>query len=166
MIQRIMSEEPINHWWFLDIKNKIVLDLGCGKFYSSISTAEYFVNNGASKVIGIDLGTEIIDDDTFIYHTLNIDSTQKIKGLIETYKPHIIKIDIEGAEKYFDGISQTDLGRVDEIAIEYHSNQLKLGFELKLIEWGFKIVNTYGLFNESIDRIGVIHAKKEINGNN
>jgi hypothetical protein len=159
-MKRITSEEPDLHWGFLDFKDKVVLDLGCGKFYSSLSTAEWFVKNGASKVIGIDLGTEIIDDDKFIYHTLNIDSTQKIKGLIETYKPHIIKADIEGAEKYFDDIKSDELGRMDEIAVEYHSNNLKLGFELKLLEWGFNIIDIYGLFNENIDRIGVIHAKR------
>ena len=164
-MKKIISEEPDLHWGFLDFKDKIVLDLGCGKFYSKLSTAEWFVQNGASKVIGIDLGTEIIDDDKFIYHTLNIDSTQKIKGLIETYKPHIIKADIEGAEKYFDHIKSDELGRVDEIAVEYHSNNLKLGFELKLLEWGFNIIDIYGLFDEDIHRIGVIHAKK-LNENN
>ena len=29
----ITSEEPINHWGFIDFKDKIVLDLGCGKFH-------------------------------------------------------------------------------------------------------------------------------------
>lgn len=159
-MKRIISEEPDLHWGFLDFKDKIVLDLGCGKFYSKLSTAEWFLQNGALKVIGIDLGTEIIDDDKFIYHTLNIDSTQKIKGLIETYKPHIIKADIEGAEKYFDDLKLDELGRVNEIAVEYHSHNLKLGFELKLLEWGFNIIDIYGLFDEDIHRVGVIHAKR------
>jgi hypothetical protein len=160
-MKRITSEEPNIHWGFLDIKDKIVLDLGCARFHSSISTAEWFINNGATKVIGIDLGNEIIDSNQFIYHSLSIDTTQKIKGLIETYKPHIIKADIEGAERYFNEITLEDLGLVNEIAIEYHDNELKGIILQKIAEWGFGIVDTYQLMDIEIERMGVIHAKKQ-----
>ena len=156
----ITSEEPDLHWSFLDFKGKTVLDLGCGKFYSKISTAEWFVKSGASKIIGIDLGVETFHHDKFTYHRLNIDSSEKLKDLIETYKPEVIKADIEGAEVYFNDLSIEELFKVKEIAVEYHSNDLKLGFESKLLEWGFKIIDTYGLFTEDINRVGVIHAKK------
>lgn len=160
-MKTITSEEPIDHWGFLNIKNKIVLDLGCARFHSSISTAEWFILNGASRVIGIDLGHEIIDMNNFIYHSLAIDSTQKIKGLIETYKPDIIKADIEGAEIYFNDISLNDLGIVSEIAIEYHNNELKEVVLTKLNEWGFDVIDIYQLFDIEIERMGVIHAIKQ-----
>lgn len=39
---KITSEEPGNHWGFINFKDKIVLDLGCGKFHSTISTYDWF----------------------------------------------------------------------------------------------------------------------------
>ena len=160
-MKQITSEEPIDHWGFLNIENKIILDLGCGRFHSSISTAEWFIQNEAQKVIGIDLGNEIIDSHKFIYHSLAIDKPQQIKGLIETYKPHIIKADIEGAEIHFNEVSLSDLGRVSEIAIEYHNNELKELILNKLSEWEFEIVDIYQLFDIEIERMGVIHTIKK-----
>jgi hypothetical protein len=159
-MKQITSEEPIDHWGFLNIENKIILDLGCGLFHSTISTPEWFIKNGAQKVIGIDLGNEI-EYDNFIYHAIAIDKPQQIKGLIETYKPHIIKADIEGAEIHFNEITLSDLGRVSEIAIEYHNNELKELILNKLSEWEFEIVDIYQLFDIEIERMGVIHAVKK-----
>jgi len=158
-MKQITSEEPIDHWGFLNIENKIILDLGCGLFHSTISTPEWFIKNGAQKVIGIDLGNEI-EYDNFIYHAIAIDKAQQIKGLIETYKPHIIKADIEGAEIHFNEITLSDLGKVSEIAIEYHNNELKELILNKLSEWSFEIVDIYQLFDIEIERMGVIHAVK------
>lgn len=158
-MKKITSEEPIDHWGFLKVKDKIVLDLGCGKFHSTISTPEWFIQNGAQKVIGIDLSSEF-EYDKFIYHAMAIENSQQIKGLIETYKPHIIKADIEGAEIHFNNVDISDLGVISEIAIEYHSNELMELIFNKLADWEFALVNIYQLFDIETERMGVIHAVK------
>ena len=156
---KITSEEPIDHWGFLNVKDKIVLDLGCGKFHSTISTPEWFIQQGAERVIGIDLSSEL-EYDKFTYHAMSIDNPQQIKDLIETYKPHIIKADIEGAEIHFNGVELSDLGVVTEVAIEYHDNELMELIFNKLADWGFALINIYRLFDIETERMGVIHAVK------
>lgn len=158
-MKNIHSEEPEIHWGFLDIDGKTILDLGCSPYYTSISTWEWFVNNGARKVIGIDLGNDEYSEDKFIYHVLNIDSSSKIIDLIKEYNPQIIKCDIEGSERNFKSIKKEDLGNVKEFAVEYHDNETKVLMEDKLKEWGFDIVDYYTLMGHDIERIGVIHAK-------
>lgn len=153
----IKSEEPIDHWGFLDIKGKVILDLGCGKFSSTISTADWFLLNGASKVIGVDMGSnEYLDDVHYIQ--MCIDSKEKLQTLIRDYEPQIIKADIEGAEIYFNELSS--LGNTIELAIEYHSGKLK-EIVLSVIErHGFRVENIYQLNDIELERMGVIHAKK------
>lgn len=158
MENKIISEEPNLHWNFLNFNEQIVLDLGCGKFYSSISTAEWFVENGAGLVVGVDLSDIGYQSDRFIMKVMNIDSTQKIKSLIDLYYPSVLKIDIEGAEIYLYDIPH--LASVNQIGIEYHNEYLKELCERKFIDWGFKNTKLYQLFDESTDRIGVYYAWK------
>jgi hypothetical protein len=152
---KIISEEPIEHWYFLTPKDKIILDLGCNKFYSSISTAQWFIEEGASTLIGVDLSLCDFQHEKFINHVDVINSSDKIKKYLE-YKPQIIKCDIEGSEIYFDDID--DLPSVEEIAIEYHNELIKQSIEKKLNDWGFDKIITYQIFDEDINRIGVFHA--------
>ncbi len=154
---KIKSEEPKEHWRFLNPKDKVVLDLGCGKFYSSISTAQWFLDQGASQVIGVDLSKEPITSDRFIGYAKAISSKEDLEYFLK-YKPQIIKVDIEGAEKYFDKIAS--LEGVECITIEYHSNELKQLCEKKFADWGFSNLELYQLFDEDINRIGVWHAWK------
>ena len=151
---KIVSEEPSIHWWFLNVKDKIVLDLGCGLFCSRVSTPDYFIENNAKKVIGVDLGGGNFN---FTYHQMRVDSTEKLQFLLDKYKPEVIKCDIEGAEVYFDGILDIV---ADQFAVEYHDNDLKLLMEKKIKEWGLVNTKTYQLFDENINRIGVIYAWK------
>lgn len=153
---KITSEEPEIHWPFLKVKDKVVLDLGCGIFYSQIATPDWFVNEGAKKVIGVDLGDN--NPEHFIYHKKAISSKFHLLELIEEYKPDVIKCDIEGAEVYFKDIDADDMGSVYQFAVEYHDNNLKLLMEQKIREWGFETTETYQLFDEDINRIGVIYA--------
>ena len=156
-IMKITSEEPNIHWPFLNVENKVVLDLGCGLFYSSQTSARYFLDRGAKSVIGVDLGKLPVDGCT-IYFQKNISSSEDLQDLINTFCPEIIKCDIEGAEVYFEGIAE--LKGVTEFAVEYHDNDLKLLMERKIAEWGFIDSKVYKLFDENIDRIGVIYAWK------
>lgn len=155
-----MSEEPIKHWGFLNFKDKIVLDLGCGKFYSSISTAQWFLDGGAKKVIGIDLGKEPIEDERLEAFAMPINDKLGLEFLIRKYKPQIIKCDIEGAEIHFDEIEKEDMDSVEEFAVEYHDGETKRVVEKMIKEWGFNNFELYGLGNEDINRIGVYWAWK------
>lgn len=154
-MKKIQSEEPKEHWGFLSPKDKVVLDLGCAKFYSSISTAEWFLNEGASLVIGVDLGKENINNEKFIAYAKAIKSTEDIQYFLK-YNPQIIKADIEGAEIYLKDIDKLD--SVQEIAIEYHDEATNKVCIDKLKDWGFTNIEQYQLFNESPDRIGVYYA--------
>lgn len=158
MVSKITSEEPEIHWPFMKVKDKIVLDLGCGLFYSKQATPDWFIQEGAKQVIGIDLGNE--NPNHFTYHQMNISSKENILQLLNQYKPDVIKCDIEGAEVYFKDISTSDMDSVKQFAVEYHDNSLKLLMEQKITEWGFTSVDLYQLFDEDINRIGVIYAYK------
>ena len=155
---KINSEEPKEHWSFLNIPGKIVLDLGCGKFYSSISTAQWFLDEGATKVIGVDISKEGIEDLKFVAYAKAISSKEDLEYFLH-YMPEIIKCDIEGAERYFDEIEQLPTS-VKQFAVEYHDNNLKNICEKAIQRWGFTNVELYQLFNENTDRVGVLHAWK------
>ena len=65
-MKNINSEHPYEHWSFLDVKDKVVLDMGCS-FYDAtynpgmLSSAEWFVETGAINVIGFDANPYEID---------------------------------------------------------------------------------------------------------
>lgn len=155
---KITSEEPEIHWPFLKVKDKVVLDLGCGLFYSKLATPDWFVNQGAKKVVGVDMAND--NPTHFIYHKKPILSKEDILDLLYEYKPEVIKCDIEGAEVYFKDITIEDMNSVNQFAVEYHDNDLKLLMEKKIKDWGFENSDTHQLFDENIDRIGVIYAWK------
>jgi hypothetical protein len=157
-IEKINSEEPAEHWSFLDVKNKIVLDLGCGKFYSSISTAQWFLDKEAKLVIAVDLQKEPINDERLIPYAVAISKKEDLEYFLK-YNPEIIKCDIEGAEKFFNEIIQLP-DSVTNFAVEYHDNDLKIICENAIKRWGFENTKIYQLFNENIDRVGVLHAWK------
>ena len=154
----VTSEEPNIHWGFLEVKGKNILDLGCSKFAASISTPEYFIESGADYVVGIDMGDMGWQHPKFKMVCMTITKTSQIQSLLDTYNPNIIKCDIEGWERTFEEIKE--LPNVNEIAIEYHDNTLKLMIERKLIEWGFGTPDLHQLFDIEIERMGVLHAKK------
>lgn len=65
---KVNTENPIEHWKYINVKNKIVLDLGCGRWEKIerrdpewFTTPEYFISMGASKVFAIDINQEEID---------------------------------------------------------------------------------------------------------
>jgi SAM-dependent methyltransferase len=157
-MKHITSEEPDNHWGFINFKDKIVLDLGCGKFHSSISTYDWFLQNGAKQVIGVDLGDETSEYINFIYSGGEVNSKERLLKLINEYNPQVIKSDIEGAEIHFKDID--NLSSVEEFAIEYHSADLKNMLINKFDIWGFKYIEEIKLMGCDINEQGVLYAKK------
>lgn len=155
---KITSEEPDNHWGFINFKDKIVLDLGCGKFHSTISTYDWFLQNGAKQVIGVDLGNETSEDINFIYSGGEVNSKERLLKLLNEYNPQVIKSDIEGAEIHFKDIE--NLHSVKEFAIEYHSADLKNMLLNRFAVWGFDYIEEIQLMDCNLDEQGVLYAKK------
>lgn len=117
------------HWGYLNYKGKIVLDLGCDWG----SSCYYFIDEGAKFVIGIDCNKEYIqkglenkiENSPLILKEEFIDSADKIEKLIEEYKPDIVKVDIEGAEKYILDMNPNVILKVKEWIIEIHEKKFE-----------------------------------------
>lgn len=158
MIKTILSEEPDIHWNFLHPKDKLVLDLGCDKFLSSKHSAQWFVEQGATYVLGVDLHHIGYDHPRFTMDVKNIDCPEKINSLLKGFKPDILKVDIEKAEVHFKDIVK--MPSVEELAIEYHTVELKKLMEEMIDAWGFKNVETYQLFDLDVEEQGVLYAHR------
>lgn len=155
-MDKILSEEPHIHWSFLHPKDKIVLDLGCDKFLSSKHSAEWFVEEGAFYVLGVDLHNIGYYHPRFTMDVKNIDSAEKIENLLRVFQPDILKVDIEKAEVHFKDVKK--MPSVEEVAIEYHTVELKKLMEEMVDLWGFKNIKVYQLFDLDVEEQGVIYA--------
>lgn len=164
----IESEEPKDHWGFLNVKGKTVLDLGCG-WYSVVvsqSTPAYFLSRGAFRVIGYDNHSpsceRLHDLNNFELYIESVCHADEIRQILKKYKPNIIKCDIEGSEQAFKEISSEEMSLIEEIAIEYHNGPLKDLIKNKMIEWQFKIIDEYPLGPELTKEpsTGVFHGRR------
>jgi len=122
------KEDYDRHWGFLTFKDKVILDLGADWG----STAEYFLNHGAMKVIAVEGNVE---KKYYIKELFeNYDSNPKVKCigmkidspldfiyLIGKYRPDMVKVDIENDEKYLLSINPSFIYTVNEWAIEVHN---------------------------------------------
>jgi len=162
----IHSESPREHWMYLDVCGKRVLDCGCGRWDAvdkSDFTPIYFLNQGAEYIIGIDISqaeinfynSEKISNSTFILDNLN--TADKLINIINEYKIQTIKMDIEGNEKILFDVQKKDFIVIEQIAVEYHLSISKDELLAKLVELGFKDFTIGYLW---IQGMGVIFAKK------
>lgn len=170
MVTKVVnSENPLEHWSDItDVKDKIVLDLGCGWLFQDFqSTPDYFISRGASKIIGVDASCSEINilknkylEHTFICKTITV--KEDLIDLLESYHPQVIKMDIEGFESILNDMTSEHFLSVDEIAIEYHNPQCKKILQEKLPEFGFTIfaINQFGWYVTNINYMGIMHAKK------
>ena len=168
------NENPIEHWQYINVKNKTVLDLGCGRWEkvetrdaSWLTTPEYFLANGAKKAIGVDADPEEIiwfknkfENNSGLEFILQpINSTQDIANLYNTYKPNCVKCDIETNEKFLLELIQDQFCSVDEYYIETHGSGLYLK-TLKVLEnYGYIISNQIDLTHTN-GYCKVVFAKK------
>jgi len=164
-------ENASNHWQHFNVNGHNVLDLGCGRWYTTDFnefTPIYFKNMGAKKIIGIDLSPEEIDffsrithDDTdFIFICKKISSAKDIKDLLNEYSITAIKCDIEEDEKYLLELTKDDMRNVTEFALEFHSIELRDLSIKKCREWGFTI-NLYSDLGSEGNAVAVIYCRKE-----
>lgn len=169
----LQSEDASEHWKFFDVKDHVVLDLGCGRWYTEKFEEFgpiYFRNQGAKLVVGIDSSKDEIDyfqesvngDPHYIFECMEIKTSHDILNLLQRY-PTIsaLKCDIEGHERVLLELHSDDLQNITELAIEYHSKELNTAFVDKVKEWGFDIkLNASMTTNE--DRIGVLFCSRKL----
>jgi hypothetical protein len=167
----VHSENPKEHWSDIqNVEGKIVMDLGCGwLFQEHESTPEYFINRGAKHLIGVEAACGEIEKLEILYPTQTficktILTAEDLKELFNTYKPEVIKMDIEGYESVINEMSSEDWSSVEEIGVEYHNPTCKSILETKLVEFGFEItnINQFGWFVTDTNIMGILHAKRTI----
>jgi hypothetical protein len=167
----ILSENSEHHWPYSNTKNRILLDLGCGRHDTHNlyqSSAVYLGELGATKVIAID-GREseieyfnLANIDTKKYTFLHqfINTANDIRNLLNAYQPTAIKCDIEGFETVFYEITKEEMNDVLDFSLEYHSLEIREKMIQKITEWGFDI-HTEGKFGfVSAPHMGVLFCSK------
>ena len=153
----ITSEHPEEHWKELvsDMYGDRVLDLGCGFGregdacdVNDWSTSLTFARHDASLVVGIDANLSDLDRLTematqqgyfsrIVYLPITIASNLDAYALLWYVRPHIVKCDIEGAERYlFDTTLPPETWLV---SIECHDAELEATCLKWLAEQGFEI---------------------------
>lgn len=153
---RIFSENPSEHWSHFKCQNQNVLDLGCGRMDAKnpeTMTPFYFSNNGAYKVLGID----VLDEEIQFFNSINKNSSVSFmkasvkdpylaRQIINDHKITAIKCDIEGSELFFLGFTSEDYKNINSIAIEYHGLWIKNLLLPHFIENKFEL-SVHGILN-------------------
>lgn len=140
-------------WGHISYKNKVVLDLGAD--YGS--TAYYFLKHGAKNVIAVegdrDLALKLFrnydKDPRVICIEKWISDHKDIENLI-SFKPDVVKVDIEGSEIHINQASPKILSSVKEWLIEIHTKEVyeqlsKLfkNMKYKVFDIDYNIVGVY-----------------------
>ncbi len=167
-IKVIHTENPKEHWGFLECDSRIILDLGHGIWEENTEpTPIHFLKEGASLVVGVDPSQpsynwykDNLKTDRFIQHNDYIDSPNKFQLYLRYYKPHVVKCDIEGSEIFMASLTKEDMESVREMGIEYHSLACRIVIENMATEWGFNIEQQYQLMDINPGGMGVFHLKK------
>jgi len=165
----IESENSTDHWPFFKTSGHNVLDLGCGRWYTDKKEelSPFYFGRDANLVVGVDYNAQDIEyytqetegDPKYVFKAMNLINAEQFKELINTYNITALKCDIEGDEVHMLKLTKQDLINISEIAIEYHSEDLRDKFIAKLEEWGFSI-NTFANFARTPISLGVLFCSK------
>ena len=154
------SEEPSLHWGHIKCKDKVAIDLGCGRWEtveyrdpSWPTTPEWLIELGASKVIAFDIDANEIDwyneniapKMPVTAVNASIKSVESIRDILNTYKPKVVKCDIEGYEALFLELTDEEFTSIDFYALETHSDDLYNAFVNKFNTLGYEIIATVDL---------------------
>jgi hypothetical protein len=146
-ILSVNGEDYEKHWNYVDFKDKVVLDLGADHG----STVSFFFQKGAKKVIAVEGDLNEFKKLQYIFGNdkdvtcilLWIDTPGHFIDLFTKYNPDIVKIDIEGNEKFLLDIPQEVFRSIKEYLIEIHSGLLKDQFVFKLSDYSYSISVEY-----------------------
>jgi predicted RNA methylase len=136
-----VTEDYADHWRGMTIQGQRILDLGCDWG----STADYFLQNGAVAVVGVDSNAELIKlaeklaRPNFVPICLTINNALIIETLVNAILPDVVKVDIEGAEVNLVDVSVDVLRKPKEWVIEAHSEGLFQKVYQKFADSGFLI---------------------------
>lgn len=156
IILNVIDNNMDQCWGSIEVLDKKIIDIGIDTKYETSNktintTTEYFLSNGASDVL-----------------TLDIISNNDISKFINEYNPDIIKCDINGLEIYLLNINDSIFSRVEQYSIKTHSHEIYRLAENKLIRCGYDIYKrinlTYSPQHSSWHENGnykIIHAKKK-----
>lgn len=174
-LEEIDSEKPDLHWKYIECKNQIAVDLGCGRWEhiehrdpSWLTTPEYLLQLGASSVYAFDT-----DQNEINWYTENvcpnhsnlqafhghIDSVDKIRQIYKKCNPDVIKCDIEHNETFILELTDSEFSIVQFYAIETHSDDLYNRFIERFSKLGYAIVALIDLVHAR--PMKVIFAKKQ-----
>ncbi len=162
----IRSEKADDHWYFLPVENKVVLDLGCGINSEFAPTPWYFIQDRkAKKVFGVDPDLnsynwfkQNYNIQNFIHFLDYVDRLEKFEWYFENSKPDVIKIDVEGAEIVLHALNPKYLLGVTDIAIEYHNFPCLVACESLLDKLGM-VICYYKFENIDLEHQGVIYGR-------
>jgi SAM-dependent methyltransferase len=153
-MKNVNNENSKEHWEFVNVKDRIVLDLGCGRWNkveqvddSWLTTPQYFIEQGAKKVIAVDIDpievdwfmNKFKDNNQYEFILNNISSTEHIISLYNAYKPSCVKLDIEGSEQYLLEIDELSFCSVSEYYIETHGQKIYNQFIEIFANYGYNI---------------------------
>jgi predicted RNA methylase len=149
------SENPSLHWGFINCKDKVAIDLGCGRWEhveyrdpSWPTTPEWLIQLGASKVYAFD-----IDENEIHWYNTNIapkmpveafcagiTTVDDIRNILNTYNPKVVKCDIEHYERVFLDLTDEEFLSIDFYALETHSDALYDAFIERFNNLGYEVV--------------------------
>lgn len=163
----IQSENPEHHWHLLNVKDAIVADIGCGLHMIQKewdTTPEFFIKNGAKKIIGVDSNCKDIDFfktklPKHDFYCDSIDSLSKLEFYIDELNVTSLKLDIEGHEQLLLSSNKT-FDSLKNVAIETHSRTLLNQMILKLIDLQFNIETVCTFYPEAFSICNLVYASK------
>lgn len=160
IIKDVNVENPELHWEYIKCKDQVALDLGCGRWEKTekresswLTTPEFLISRGAKHVYAFDCDPEEIAwfnkkitkemNITAIHKCIN--SADDIKDLYSTYKPTVIKCDIEFNEKFFSEITDEMFSTVKFYAVETHTDNLYNTFLDRFKRLGYNVIASINL---------------------
>jgi hypothetical protein len=155
--KEVNTENPEEHWEFIECKNQVAIDLGCGRWehvefrdQSWPTTPEWLLIKGASEVHAYDIipsevewyNTVLAPTKKITAYTKNINSVNSIREILNAHKPTVVKSDIEHMEKYFLELSDEEFSSVKFFAVETHTEQLYNEFIDRFNKLNYNVVAT------------------------
>lgn len=160
------EETPSVHWPGVSVADRVVLDLGAGDFgrmegQDYPSTPEYWIENGAKRVIAVDENPEDLEsltDDRIEKIAMRISDPEDIVNLMVEHQPDLVKSDIEGAEQLFLHIHPEFLRIPKAYAIETHNEYVLENIPSMLKMLGYEI--RWIMQHEVENYVSVLYAER------